>query len=117
PERYGIVELGPFGPDGYRTPLSLEEKPAKPRSRMAVPGMYFYDGKACGFAKSVTPSARGEIEITDVNRCYLERGELRVEVFGRGTAWLDAGTHESLLSAANFVHAVQDRQGLMISCP
>ena len=117
PERYGIVELGPVRPDGYRSAVSLEEKPAHPRSRLAVPGMYFYDGQACGFAKSVTPSARGEIEITDVNRCYLERGQLRVELFGRGTAWLDAGTHASLLSAANFVHAVQDRQGLMISCP
>ena len=117
PERYGIVELGPVGADGYHSALSLEEKPAAPRSRMAVPGMYFYDGQACAFARSVAPSARGEIEITDVNRCYLERGDLRVEVFGRGTAWLDAGTHASLLSAANFVHVVQDRQGLMISCP
>jgi glucose-1-phosphate thymidylyltransferase len=117
PKRYGIVELGPAGPDGYRSALSLEEKPDAPRSSLAVPGMYFYDGQACGFARSVRPSARGELEITDVNRCYLERGQLRVEVFGRGTAWLDAGTHASLLSAANFVHAVQDRQGLMISCP
>jgi len=102
---------------GRRPVLSLEEKPVAPRSRLAVPGMYFYDGQACALAKTLTPSPRGELEITDLNRRYLERGQLRVEVFGRGTAWLDAGTHASLLAAANFVHVVQERQGLLICCP
>jgi glucose-1-phosphate thymidylyltransferase len=112
PQRYGVVEF-----DESRRVLSLVEKPAHPRSNFAVPGMYFYDSKVCRFAAELQPSARGELEITDLNRMYLERGELRVEVFGRGTAWLDAGTHESLLQACNFVQAVEERQGLMIACP
>ncbi len=112
PERYGVVEF-----DQTRRAISIEEKPAQPRSHYAVPGLYFYDHQVAQMAAMLKPSARGEIEITDLNRMYLERGQLRVEVFGRGVAWLDAGTHESLLQAANFVQAVQDRQGLMISCP
>ncbi|HVV85014.1 MAG TPA: glucose-1-phosphate thymidylyltransferase RfbA [Kofleriaceae bacterium] len=112
PSRYGIVELGP-----ERTVLSLEEKPAAPRSNLAVPGMYFYDEQVSDLAAQVQPSARGELEITDLNRLYLARGQLRVEVFGRGTAWLDAGTHASLLEAASFVHAIQHRTGMMIACP
>ncbi len=112
PERYGIVELGP-----ERKVLSLEEKPAAPRSNLAVPGMYFYDHQVSELAAQVRPSARGELEITDLNRLYLERGQLRVEVFGRGTAWLDAGTHASLLEASSFVHAIQHRTGMMIACP
>ncbi len=97
--------------------LSIEEKPLKPRSHFAVPGLYFYDHHVVDIAANLRPSPRGELEITDVNRAYLERGQLRVEVIGRGVAWLDAGTHESLLQAANFVQAVEDRQGMMISCP
>ncbi len=112
PERYGIVELGPD-----RRVVSLEEKPRQPRSNLAVPGMYFYDHQVSDLAAAVKPSARGELEITDLNRLYLERGQLRVEVFGRGTAWLDAGTHESLLEASSFVHAIQHRTGMMIACP
>lgn len=112
PERYGVVE---FDSDGKA--ISLEEKPQKPRSHYAVPGLYFYDERVVEFAESLKPSARGEIEITDLNRIYLEAGELQVTPFGRGVAWLDAGTHESLLQAANFVQAVEDRQGLMISSP
>ncbi len=112
PSRYGIVELGP-----ERSVLSLEEKPAAPRSNLAVPGMYFYDAQVSDLAAQVVPSARGELEITDLNRLYLARGELRVEVFGRGTAWLDAGTHASLLEASSFVHAIQHRTGMMIACP
>ena len=112
PERYGIVELGPD-----QRVLSLEEKPAAPRSNLAVPGMYFYDERVSELAAQVVPSARGELEITDLNRLYLARGELRVEVFGRGTAWLDAGTHASLLEASSFVHAIQARTGMMIACP
>ncbi len=112
PERYGVVEFDENG-----KVLSLEEKPAHPRSHYAMPGMYFYDSQVVEFASRMKPSARGELEITDLNRMYLERGSLRVEVLGRGVAWLDAGTHESLLQSAGFVQAVQERQGLMISCP
>ncbi|MBW6474518.1 MAG: glucose-1-phosphate thymidylyltransferase RfbA [Anaerolineaceae bacterium] len=111
PERYGVVE---FDVDGNA--LSLEEKPKKPRSQFAVPGIYFYDSRVVEFAKNLAPSARGEIEITDLNRVYMERGELRVIELGRGVAWLDAGMHHSLLQASNFVQAVEDRQGMMISC-
>ena len=112
PEHYGVVE---FDKDGRV--LSIEEKPARPRSNYAVPGLYFYDPTVVERAALLKPSSRGELEITDLNRLYLERGQLRVEVFGRGVAWLDAGTHESLLQSASFVQAVQERQGLMISCP
>jgi glucose-1-phosphate thymidylyltransferase len=112
PERYGVVEF-----DSGGKVLSLEEKPAHPRSHYALPGMYFYDSQVVDFAARLQPSPRGELEITDLNRMYLELGQLRVEVLGRGVAWLDAGTHESLLQSANFVFAVQERQGLMISCP
>jgi len=112
PERYGVVEFDPRG-----LALSIEEKPAKPRSHYAVPGMYFYDSEVAKLAATLKPSARGEIEITDLNNIYLAHGELRVEVLGRGVAWLDAGTHEALLQASNFVQTVQDRQGMMISCP
>jgi glucose-1-phosphate thymidylyltransferase len=112
PERYGVVE---FDPNGMA--LSIEEKPAKPRSHYAVPGMYFYDSHVSDHAATLKPSARGEIEITDLNMIYLEQGQMRVEILGRGVAWLDAGTHEALLQAGNFVQTVQDRQGMMISCP
>jgi glucose-1-phosphate thymidylyltransferase len=112
PQRYGVVEFDESG-----RALSIEEKPQKPRSHFAVPGLYFYDHKVVQVASNLQPSGRGELEITDLNQAYLERGELRVEVIGRGVAWLDAGTHESLLQAANFVQAVEDRQGMMISCP
>ena len=112
PERYGVVEF-----DSHGLALSIEEKPAIPRSHYAVPGMYFYDTQVSQLAASLKPSARGEIEITDLNNIYLARGQLRVEVLGRGVAWLDAGTHEALLQASNFVQTVQDRQGMMISCP
>jgi glucose-1-phosphate thymidylyltransferase len=112
PERYGVVEFDPHG-----LALSIEEKPANPRSHYAVPGMYFYDSQVSELAATLKPSARGEIEITDLNMIYLSRGEMRVEVLGRGVAWLDAGTHEALLQASNFVQTVQDRQGMMISCP
>jgi glucose-1-phosphate thymidylyltransferase len=112
PERYGVVEF-----DATGKVLSIEEKPARPKSHYAMPGMYFYDSRVTGFAARMQPSARGELEITDLNRMYLERGQLRVEILGRGVAWLDAGTHESLLQSASFVQAVQERQGLMISCP
>lgn len=112
PERYGVVEFDDAG-----KAISLEEKPEKPRSKFAVPGLYFYDAKVVEMAKSLKPSPRGEIEITDLNRIYLDRGELSVQQMGRGTAWLDAGTHESLLQASNFIQAVEERQGIMISCP
>jgi len=112
PHRYGIVEF-----DDQYDVLSLEERPAKPRSSYAVPGIYFYDNQVVRVAESVKPSARGELEITDLNGIYLKRGKLKAKVFGRGVAWLDAGTHESLLQAATFIEAIQQRQGLMISCP
>lgn len=112
PERYGVVEF-----DQQGIALSIEEKPEKPRSHYAVPGIYFYDGRVVEFAESLKPSARGELEITDLNCLYLERSELNVEVLGRGVAWLDAGTHESLLQAAQFVQTLEERQGMMISCP
>jgi len=112
PERYGIVEF-----DEQGNALSLEEKPANPKSNFAVPGIYFYDKRVVKMAESVKPSARGELEITDLNRIYLEQGKLKAKIFGRGVAWLDAGTHESLLQAATFIEAIQQRQGLMISCP
>jgi len=112
PERYGVVELDEAG-----RALSIVEKPVHPRSSHAVPGLYFYDGTVSDRARRLRPSERGEFEITDLNRAYLEDGDLRVEQLSRGVAWLDAGTHESLLSAANFVHAVEERQGMMISCP
>jgi glucose-1-phosphate thymidylyltransferase len=112
PERYGIVDF-----DEHGNVLSIEEKPKKPKSQWAVPGIYFYDNQVVKFAESLKPSARGEIEITDLNRIYLERKQLKVKLFGRGVAWLDAGTHESLLQAASFIQTIQERQGLMISCP
>ncbi len=112
PERYGVVAF-----DSEGRALSLEEKPEKPKSPYAVPGIYFYDGQVVELAAHLQPSARGELEITDLNRLYLERGQLRVELLGRGVAWLDAGTHESLMQSAAFVQTVQERQGLMISCP
>jgi len=112
PERYGVVEF-----DEKRRAVSIEEKPKQPRSHYAVPGMYFYDSRAVEHAAQLKPSARGELEITDLNLVYLRQGKLRVEVLGRGIAWLDAGTHGSLLQAANFVQAVEERQGMMISCP
>jgi glucose-1-phosphate thymidylyltransferase len=112
PERYGVVEF-----DANGKVLALEEKPAAPRTHYAVPGMYFYDQHVVEHAARLKPSARGELEITDLNRVYLARGELKLEVLGRGVAWLDAGTHESLLQSAGFVQAVQERQGLMISSP
>jgi len=112
PERYGIVEF-----DEHENVLSLEEKPKMPKSSWAVPGIYFYDNQVVKFAESLKPSARGEIEITDLNKVYLEQKQLKVRSFGRGVAWLDAGTHESLLQAASFIQTIQERQGLMISCP
>ncbi|MEI6071124.1 MAG: glucose-1-phosphate thymidylyltransferase RfbA [Verrucomicrobiae bacterium] len=111
PSDYGIVE---FGADGRA--VSLEEKPAHPRSRCAIPGLYFYDERVASLARTLKPSPRGELEITDLNRLYLEEGTLRVKRFGRGTAWLDTGTHESLLEAGDFVRAIQNRQGLRIAC-
>ncbi len=111
PDRYGVVEFGENG-----KAISLEEKPEHPRSNYAVPGIYFYDNRVVRYAEELEPSARGEIEITDINKRYLNDGELMVKVLGRGVAWLDAGTHESLLQASMFVQAVEERQGMMISC-
>ncbi len=111
PKGFGVVEF-----DKNQKVISIEEKPNQPKSNYAVPGLYFYDNNVISIAKSITPSPRGELEITSVNNVYLQRGDLRVELFGRGVAWLDTGTHEGLLEAANFVSIVQKRQGLYISC-
>jgi glucose-1-phosphate thymidylyltransferase len=112
PERYGVVEF-----DKGHKAISIEEKPLQPRSNYAVTGLYFYDNQVCDIASSIKPSARGELEITDVNRIYLEKDQLSVEIMGRGFAWLDTGTHDSLLDAAGFIATLQKRQGLMVACP
>jgi len=112
PERYGVVEFD----QSYRA-ISLEEKPSKPRSNYAVTGLYFYDEQVCDIARDVKPSPRGELEITDINRHYLQSGQLKVQIMGRGYAWLDTGTHDSLLEAASFIATLQKRQGLMVACP
>ena len=112
PERYGVVEF-----DAHKRAISIEEKPQQPKSHYAVTGLYFYDSQVCDIAASIQPSPRGELEITDVNRRYLEQNQLNVEIMGRGYAWLDTGTHDSLLEAASFIATLQKRQGLQVACP